>query len=512
MPDGLVLVGLSGSGKSTLARRLASRLGRPLVDTDDAVRERTGRTAAQIIAEDGEPAFRAVESAVILRLPAGAVVATGGGAVEDPLNRWCLWQHGHVAWLDAAPDQLAARLRDDAQPRPMLGDDLVDGLTRLGERRAPYYRAADVRLDAARPDLVEAACALTERPLPAGRRLFDAEVPRHHPMGPPTARVVYGLAPPLPALDGTPSLIVDRRVASLAPAGRRLEVAAGERGKRLRNLERILDWLSSVQHERGDPLVAVGGGTLGDLAGLAAALYGRGVPFVDVPTTWLAQADAALGGKVGVDLRGAKNAVGAFWPPIAVVGDVAALRTLPRSRLRDGLAEAIKAAIIGDPALWTLLESRGVAALRGDEAARYAITERAARLKLDIVARDPFEDGERRLLNLGHTLGHALEVESRYRLPHGAAVALGLRAVTGIAVGRGLDPAFAERLDALLIGLGFALTHAFDTGLVRAALGTDKKRIHGRQRWLLPVAIGQVEDVDDVTDAELRRAMEVIGA
>jgi 3-dehydroquinate synthetase len=236
------------------------------------------------------------------------------------------------------------------------------------------------------------------------------------------------------------------------------------------------------------------------------------VPFVNVPTTWLAQADAALGGKVGVDLRGAKNAVGAFWPPIAVVGDVAALRTLPRSRLRDGLAEAIKAAIIGDPALWTLLESRGVAALRGDEAARYAITERAARLKLDIVARDPFEDGERRLLNLGHTLGHALEVESRYRLPHGAAVALGLRAVTGIAVGRGLDPAFAERLDALLIGLGFALTHAFDTGLVRAALGTDKKRIHGRQRWLLPVAIGQVEDVDDVTDAELRRAMEVIGA
>jgi 3-dehydroquinate synthetase len=311
-------------------------------------------------------------------------------------------------------------------------------------------------------------------------------------------------------VEGTPSVVVDRRVASLAPGapeGRRLEIAAGEHGKRLRNLERVLDWLSSVQHERSDPLLAVGGGTLGDLAGLAAALYGRGVAWMDIPTTWLAQADAALGGKVGVDLRAAKNAVGAFWPPVAVVGDVAALRTLPPSRLRDGLAEAIKSAIIGDPALWSLLESRGLAALRGDEEARYAITERSARVKLDIVSRDPFESGERRQLNLGHTLGHALEVESNYRLPHGAAVALGMRAVTDIAVGRGLDPSFGEALDALLVGLGFRLTHAFDEGRVRQALGTDKKRHRGRQRWLLPAGIGQVVEVDDVTDAELARAM-----
>ncbi len=509
MPDGLVLVGLSGSGKSTLGRELASRLGRPLVDTDDVVRQRTGRTPAQIIAADGEAAFRAAESSVVAELPAGAVVATGGGAVEDPLNRWRLWHHGRVVWLDGVVEVLAARLSADREPRPMLGQQPVEGLRRLAERRAPFYRAADHRVDAA-GDALAAVRALVGQPLPEGRRLFDAEVPRHHPMGPAVARVLYGVSLPLPDLEGTPSVVVDRRVARLAPSGRRLEVAAGERGKRLRNLERILDWLSSVHHERGDPLVAVGGGTLGDLAGLAAALYGRGVPWVDLPTTWLAQADAALGGKVGVDLRGAKNAVGAFWPPVAVVGDVAALRTLPRARLRDGLAEAIKAAIIGDPALCTLLESRGRQALDGDEAVRYAITERAARVKLGIVARDPFEDGERRQLNLGHTLGHALEVESNYRLPHGAAVALGMRAVMTIAVGRGVDAGLAERLDAMLIGLGFALTHAFDAERARAALGTDKKRVRGRQRWLLPAAIGQVEDVDDVTDAELRRAMDAI--
>ena len=258
-------------------------------------------------------------------------------------------------------------------------------------------------------------------------------------------------------------------------------------------------------------LVAVGGGTTGDVVGLAAALFARGVPWVNLPTTWLAQADAALGGKVVVDLAGAKNAVGAFWPPVAVVADIAALRTLSRDQLRDGLAEAVKAAMIGDPVLWELVEQRGNAALGGDEEARYAITERAARVKLDIVQRDPFEDGERRQLNLGHTLGHALEVESRYRLSHGAAVALGLRAVTAMAVARGADAGLPERLDHLLIGLGLNLQRDFDASVVRSSLETDKKRSEGRQRWLLPMRIGQVEEVDDVSDAELEAAMRRIG-
>jgi len=187
------------------------------------------------------------------------------------------------------------------------------------------------------------------------------------------------------------------------------------------------------------------------------------------------------------------------------------LRTLPRRRLRDGLAEAVKAALIGDADLWSLLEQRGRAALGRDEAARYAITERAARVKLAIVERDPFEQGERRRLNLGHTVGHALEIESRYRLPHGAAVALGLRAVAGIATRRGADPDLEARLDALLADLGFALRHSFDGATVRAALASDKKRLRGRQRWLLPMAIGQVVEVDDMTEAEVTAALERIG-
>jgi shikimate kinase / 3-dehydroquinate synthase len=510
MPDGVVLVGLSGSGKSTLGAQLAARLGRPLVDTDDAVREHTGRTPAQLIVEAGEAAFREAETAVIAELPAGAVVATGGGAVEDPINRWRLWHHGRVIWLDAPVETLILRLAR-GEPRPMLGDDPSAGLRRLGRRRAPFYRAADASVDTSQPGALDRLCEALAAPMPTGRRLFDAEVARHHPIGPANARIVYGVDVRFPELDGTPSVVVDRRVANLAPAGRRLEIAAGERAKRLRILERILEWLSEVRHERGDPIVAVGGGTTGDIVGLAAALYARGVPWVNVPTTWLAQADAALGGKVAVDLAHAKNAVGAFWPPAAVVADVAALRTLNQDQLRDGLAEALKAAIIGDPALWELLEHGGRAALGGDEEARYAITERAARLKLDIVERDPFESGERRQLNLGHTLGHALEVEGRYRLSHGAAVALGLRAVSVMAVTRGADSSLPDRLDSLLINLGFGLQRDFDGSVVRAALETDKKRSGGRQRWLLPMRIGQVEEVDDVSDAELDAAMRRIG-
>ena len=176
------------------------------------------------------------------------------------------------------------------------------------------------------------------------------------------------------------------------------------------------------------------------------------------------------------------------------------------------MAESVKAALIGDPALWRLIEDRGRAALRNDEAARYAILERSARLKLDVCDRDPYEAGERRTLNLGHTIGHALEVESRYRLPHGAAVALGMRAVAAIAARRGADPDMASRLDALLEDLGFRLTHPFDTAAVRTAMTTDKKRRAGRQRWILPMAIGRVEEADDVTDAELRRALRTIAA
>jgi 3-dehydroquinate synthetase len=535
MSELVVLVGLSGSGKSTVGRCLAERLNRPFIDLDELIEGRTGRTPAELIEHEGESRFRDLEAEAITEAVSrpGTVLATGGGAIVDPLNRWALWDAGTVAWLDAADDLLLSRVRVGAVVRPLLGGDAAVSLTRLRREREPFYRAADVRVDAsANVESVTRSLAdeLSGRGRAAGRPLFDAEVPRGHPLGAERTRVVFGrdLDPGLladvigRASSGVPLVVADERVAAALPhllatlpGERRLLIRAGERAKRLRVAERLLEHAASLGMERGDAWIAVGGGTIGDLAGTAAALYHRGAPLVHIPTTWLALADSAHGGKVAVDLSAAKNAAGAFWPPVAVVSDVAHLRSLPRPRLLDGMAESLKSGLIGDPGLWELIETRGRAALdtaRPDEAARYAIVERAARLKLAVVERDPYERGERRTLNLGHTLGHALEIESRYRLPHGQAVVLGLRAAAGIAEGRGAELGLADRIDALAAALGYQMRRRFDAAIVRGALLGDKKRHKGRQRWILPMAIGRVIEVDDVTDGELNAALRRIAA
>lgn len=519
--SGLVLVGLSGTGKTTAGRLLAERLGRPFADTDELIAARVGMPAAAFLAQSGEPVFRTVERDAIrdaLAQP-DAIVATGGGALIDPLSRWDLWSHGRVAWLDAPDAHLLERLAGDETPRPLLAPRPAEKLATQRANRLPFYRAADVHVDTHRPPefVVDALARAVESTLPAGRRLFDAEEPRNHPIGPATARIVYGHAMGSAPLDevlegigGTPSLIADRAIPP-PPIARRYLMDGGEAVKQPDPLLQLLRWLAEQHAERGDPVVGLGGGTVGDLAGLVAALYARGVPSVAIPTTWLAQADAAIGGKVAIDLPLAKNIVGAFWPPWAIVGDTAHLATLPLDRLRDGMAEAIKAAIVGDPGLWQLITDRGNGALDGtDEAARYAMTERAVRVKLGVVRRDPWEAGERRQLNLGHTIGHALEVASGYALAHGAAVVIGLRAALDIASGRGGAQVLAPELDDLLHRLGFVHRARFEPDAVRAALSTDKKRAAGRQRWLLPMAIGQVVDVDDVSDDELEHALRAI--
>ncbi len=535
MSELVVLVGLSGSGKSTVGRCLAQRLGRPFVDLDALIESRTGRQPAELIEREGEPRFRELEAEAIREAVSrpGTILATGGGAVVDPLNRWALWEAGTVAWLDAAGDLLLERVRGDVVVRPLLGGDAAASLARLRREREPFYRAADLRVDASGSvesvtgGLVE---ALAGRRARVGRPLFDAEVPRGHPLGATHTRVVFGrdleaglLGDVIGAASmGAPLVVADERLAVTSPGllaalpeERRLLIAAGERAKRLRVAERLLEHAASLGMERGDAWVAVGGGTIGDLVGTAAALYHRGAPLVHVPTTWLAQADSAHGGKVAVDLSEAKNAAGAFWPPVVVVSDVAHLRSLPRPRLLDGMAESLKSGLIGDPGLFELIETRGRAALDAahpDEAGRYAMVERAAQLKLAVVERDPFERGERRSLNLGHTLGHALEIESRYRLPHGQAVVLGLRAVASIAQGRGADPGLADRIDALVAALGFQMRRRFDAATVRQALRGDKKRHQGRGRWILPMEVGRVVEVDDVTDRELDAALQRIAA
>jgi shikimate kinase/3-dehydroquinate synthase len=529
MSDGIVITGLPGSGKTTVGRAVAQQLGRQFIDIDDEIERLEGRRPHLVLAEDGEPRLREIERqavSVAVKSP-GAVISTGGGTVLDPMNRWLLMDHGFRVRLEAPIDTLGARLLADTEtPRPLLAGDLEGGLRRTAEARAGEYAAVDAVVESSPPaNSVADSVIAAMTSLPGWRPLLAESFKRHVPFGPESGRLLMGsgLSRDLMGLAvgaRTPVVIADRsalnanpRIADALSGLRTCVMDGGEKAKTMDRLEELLAWLSELQVERDEPLVVVGGGTIGDLGGLAAALHRRGIPLVNVPTTWLAQADSAVGGKVAVDLPAAKNGVGTFWPAWSIVEDADVLASLSIDQRRDGIAECLKAGLIADPLLWQLVETRGVGAVEGSDAsATYAMTERAVRVKLDIVDRDPFESGERRKLNLGHTLGHALEIESGYTFGHGAAVALGLRAVATIAARRGAQAGLDERIDTVLADLGFALRRSFDLSAVQSALRGDKKREAGTQRWILPMAVGEVVEVSDVTDVELTAALDAIAA
>jgi len=310
--------------------------------------------------------------------------------------------------------------------------------------------------------------------------------------------LVHGLEPTSVAI------VADKEVARLHGVPRAAPVLLLEGGERIKQVDawrRVLDHCVACGLERGGVLVAIGGGTILDLVGFAAATYLRGVSWVAVPTTLLAQVDAAYGGKTGLDHAAAKNLIGAFWHPESIAVDPLLLETLPEREVRGGWAEPVKHAVIagGD-----LLERCGAVEPK-------SIVEEAARLKLAIVARDPRESGERQLLNLGHTLGHALERAGDYELHHGEAVALGLRAAGRIATRHaGLSAADAGAIETALDRCGLPARVRVGAARVRAALRHDKKRRDGRLRWILPVALGDVRVFDDVPDALVEEALAAV--
>jgi 3-dehydroquinate synthase len=311
-----------------------------------------------------------------------------------------------------------------------------------------------------------------------------------------------GLAELAPALAGRALFAISSRPvldlhgarleAAAAPLGgfaRVLEVADGERAKSVAEAERLWRELARAGGRRDSALLAFGGGSVGDLAGWVAASFLRGVEWLQVPTTLLAQVDAAVGGKTAIDLPEAKNAVGAFHHPLAVIADAGWLATLPRAELRSGLVEAVKTAALLDLALLARLEGDLDRLLAGEPEALAPVAAAAARAKAALVARDPEEAGERRLLNLGHTLGHALEAEIGYgAIAHGDAVAHGLRFALRLSVAGGGDAAFAARVERLLGRLGvppLPPAGALDVGRLIERIGRDKKARAGGVGWVL---------------------------
>ncbi|MBC5824639.1 MAG: 3-dehydroquinate synthase [Candidatus Eremiobacteraeota bacterium] len=281
---------------------------------------------------------------------------------------------------------------------------------------------------------------------------------------------------------------------------------SGERIKRMQEVVGLHDWLIERAADRRCLLLAVGGGCLTDVVGFAAATFLRGITWAAAPTTLVGMVDAGIGGKTGVNMPQGKNLVGAFWDPAAVVADLAALVTLPIAQRRNGIAEIVKAAVIGDPAL---LDAVDRVAIDAPPAAWKSVIARAARVKVGIVAADPRERETRAGLNLGHTLGHGFEFASGFRLSHGAAVAVGMRGAGLLAMKRGVwSQAEHARVLRSLLRAGLPLyLPSLDPERVFEGVGRDKKRVGGQIRFTLPLRLGLVRHDEAVTAKEMRDAI-----
>lgn len=513
----VVLVGLPGSGKSEVGRRLAARLGGSFVDTDREVERTAGQSIEAIFRSGGEARFRVLERAAIEHLgpgdgAAGRVIATGAGAVVDPRNRWRLYDGRRAFWLDAPGARLAERLERSPTVRPLLAEgDLAPGLERLRGARERFYAAAE-RIDASgSPGVAVEVIEDRLRSVHAadGVTLLRANLA--------SGRVVLGVGIAAAEIDaelrraGARRAVVVTEPGARVAVGRGLEAALADRGwpvevvelpqgeaaKRLSIIEVAAGELARLRVERDEPIVAIGGGSLTDAAGFLAATYQRGIPWLAVPTTVLGQLDAALGGKTAVDIDAGKNLLGTFHLPSAVIVDPSLLATLPERHRRAGLAEAVKDGVLGDARLLEVLETDGTAIAAGratsEPSALAEVIERSAWTKLVFVESDPLEHGDRIALNLGHTLGHAIEAAAGFGpVLHGEAVAYGLRAAARLGVRLGSTPAErGDRIESMLDGLSLAIDPLpCPLDEVLDVLATDKKRRRGALRWVLPTADG----------------------
>jgi len=509
----LVFIGFMGAGKSR-ALRAARAAGLEAIDADEELERELGMSIAELFDRSGEAEFRRREEELVPRLVAaarGGAIALGGGAVLSEAVREAIAEHV-VVWLQVGIEGAWARATRDERPLARARE----GFAALHAEREPLYRAlADAILPEgddvavrALPHLVGlralpgetrllwAASESGEYPAYVGPGLLDAS-----PLGSAAAHGDIGLA-------GRPFAITDETVGALyaerlGALGGVVEIPDGEAAKTLEQAERVLGELATLGVRRDDHLVALGGGVVGDLAGFCAATYQRGVPVVQIPTTLVAQVDSAYGGKTGVDLPEAKNYVGAYHLPTAVIADTEALRTLPEAELGAGFVEVVKTALIAGGELWERV--RAVDGLDADAVA--PLVAPCAQVKLEIVAADERDGGGRAALNLGHTVGHAIEAASGYsRYRHGEAVGLGLLAALRLS---GADDVRAEVAELLeRHGLPVRLDSSIPTDPVLAAVGRDKKRTAAGVGFVLLERPGSIAVGQPVDEARVRAAVE----
>jgi shikimate kinase/3-dehydroquinate synthase len=466
----LVLVGFMGAGKSTAAHAAAEALGTAALDADDVLEDRLGKPVADVFATDGEPAFRAAEEQVVLELLDGeeaGVVALGGGAVMHDAVREALAAH-RVLWLDVRPELAWERCSGGDRP---LARDRQAFFALHAEREPLYSSVADVVVPAERSQEMAAVLAAASGTPTGVRVLWATTASGDYPAYVGPGLLAAGFWPD--AVPGRRFVVTDGLVNNiypdaLEPVSGRVAIMPGEQSKTVAHAEIVWSELARAGLTREDLVVALGGGVVGDLGGFCAATYQRGVRYVQVPTTLVAQVDSAYGGKTGIDLEEAKNYVGAYHQPSAVLADTDALDTLPAAEVAAGYAEVVKTALIAGGRLWEQVRS-------GAEPTDPEVVAACALTKLRIVARDERDSGLRQVLNLGHTVGHAIETVTGYaRYRHGEAVALGLLAALRLSEQPELRAEVRELLAAR--GLPTRLEQA-DPDAVVMATARDKKRV-----------------------------------
>jgi shikimate kinase / 3-dehydroquinate synthase len=466
----LVLIGFMGAGKTTAAQAAARALGARAADLDGVLEQRLGKPIAQVFAQDGEPAFRAAEESAALELlqaPEPDVIALGGGTVMHEAVRGALSDH-LVLWLDVEPQTAWSRAQGEARP---LARDRAAFERLLAEREPVYSSLADAVVPAQRShDVGVVLNALQD--VPAGvKLLWAASASADYPVYVGQGLLERGFWPG--GVEGRRFLVTDGQVGRLyadrlEPLAGRVAIMPGEQSKTVAHADVVWSELARAGMTRQDLVVALGGGVVGDLAGFCAATYQRGVRWVGVPTTLVAQVDSAYGGKTGVDLPEAKNYVGAYHHPTAVIVDPTTLGSLPEAELAAGYAEVVKTALIAGGELWRAVSS-------GADPRDPEIILACALVKLRVVARDERDGGLRQVLNLGHTVGHAIETVTGYaRFRHGEAVGLGLLAALRLSGQPELRAEVAELLAAR--GLPVAMDDV-DPDAVVMATARDKKRL-----------------------------------
>lgn len=518
----VVLSGLMGTGKSTLGPRVAEKLGLPFVDTDDEIVRAAGKSIVDLWKSGGEAGFRAIEARVIgdlLGAEAPRVLSFGGGAVTTREVRALALRRAWVVTLDAEPEALVARLADPSSRPHLAGQDVRARIVELRDQRAEAYAECHERVATDRLDLEGAVAAVVElcrrEPIvvPLGKRTYAVDVVLDEPGR--LTRAVARLAPTRvvtvtdAVIERARGASLDAALAPLQSLSSRVTLASGEIHKRLASIEAIWNAAITAGADTASVLVAFGGGVVGDLTGFAASTLFRGIRFVQSPTTLLSMVDASVGGKTGIDLASGKNLVGTFHQPSAVICDLAHLATLSARERTAGLAEMVKIGLLDDPWLIDRLEEDAAKVSSGNPEALLPLVRRAIEAKARFVAADERDTDVRALLNLGHTVGHALEAHGGFeRFLHGEAVAIGTMVELAAAVHVGITPIdVLERTGALLSRLGLP-TRATEADLSAAwrHTATDKKRVGAMVRWPVVTRVGAAH-VHRVALESLREAV-----